>query len=96
MIGYTAEIAAREAMEKGGPWMDGAVVVRYTDGSYDAVPRAHLTDISWCNRGLVDAVVAEMNDPADWGVSDGRSLDDLTPDEIDVLVGQIAEAARNA
>ena len=96
MIGYTVERAAREAVTHHRRWMGGAVVVRYTDGSYDAVPQPHFTDISWSGRNDLEAWVAEVRDLADWGVNDGRDLDDLAPDEIEWLIDQVAEVAKSA
>ena len=96
MIGYTAEQAAREAVMNHRRWIGGAVVVRYTDGSYDAVPAPYLTDISWSGRNDMAARVAEVRDLVDWGVNDGRDLGEMASDEVDRLIDQVAEAARNA
>ena len=77
MTGYTLQHAVHEALEKFDHWLDGAVVVRFVDGSYDAIPRPYLSDISYCNRDEVEARVLEITDPAELGDWDGTVTDEV-------------------
>lgn len=88
MLGYTLRHAVQEALEKFRQWMDGAVVVRFTDGSYDAVPRPYLTDVSYCNRNEIEARVFEITDPDQLGDWDGI----VTGDVVDWVTEQISNA----
>lgn len=85
LCGFTLRHAVQEALERFGGWLDGAVVVRFADGSYDAIPRPYLSDISYGNRDEVDATVFEITDVDDLGEWDGTVTDDV----VDMVVEQI-------
>lgn len=89
MTGYTLQHAVREALENFQSWLDGAAVVRYVDGSYDAIPRPYLSDISYCNRDEVTARVFEITDPDQLGISDWDGT--VTDELVTWLVEQIGE-----
>ena len=38
-----------------------AVIIMYSDHSYDVIPRGHLTDISWCNRHEKRHIIGDKN-----------------------------------
>jgi hypothetical protein len=88
MLGYTLRHAVQEALELFRGWMDGAVVVRFADGSYDAIPRPYLSDVSYCNRDEIEAVVFEITDPDQLGDWDGIVTDDV----VDWVTEQISNA----
>ena len=88
MLGYTLRLAVQEALEEFGGWMGGAVVVRFTDGSYDAIPGAFLSDISYGNRAAIEATVFEITDPDQLGDWDGK----VTADVVDWVTAQIRNA----
>gem|GEM_PF-5511520 len=58
-----ARVAAREALENLERW-GAAAFVRYHDGTYGAIPAAHLTDASWGYQGCVTAstVIRDLAD----------------------------------
>ena len=89
MCGFTLRHAVQEALQHFRGWMNGAVVVRFADGSYDAIPRPYLSDVSYCNRNEIEAVVFEISDidalGADW---DGTVTDDV----VDWVTEQIGNA----
>ena len=88
MLGYTLRHAVQEALEEFGGWMGGAAVVRFTDGSYDAIPGAFLNDISYGNRDAIEATVFEITDPDQLGDWDGKVTDDV----VDWVTAQIRNA----
>jgi len=88
MCGYTLRHAVQEALEKFRQWMDGAVVVRFTDGSYDAIPRPYLSDVSYCNRNEIDKTVFEITDVDQLGDWDGTVTDEV----VDWVTEQIGNA----
>ena len=88
MLGYTLRHAVQEALQHFRGWMDGAVVVRFSDGSYDAIPGAFLSDISYGNRDAIDATVFEITDPDQLGDWDGTVTDDV----VDWVTEQISNA----
>lgn len=88
MLGYTLRHAVQEALEHFRGWLDGAAVVRFADGSYDAIPRPYLTDVSYCNRNEIEERVFEITDPDQLGDWDGIVTDDV----VDWVTEQISNA----
>jgi len=70
--GIKAQEAAYEALDKMERWGEAALV-HYDDGSFDAVPAAYLTDVSWSGKGHVDGYVIVYDlvglscDERNWG-----------------------------
>jgi hypothetical protein len=89
MLGTTLETAARSLLENLEQWRKAALVV-YDDGTYDAVPAALLTDISWVGRGHVEDRVIIRELSAITG--DDRAWDDLDTEEQNWAVQQMAES----
>ena len=87
-LGITRERAAFEALNKQRQWHDAALVM-FDDGSFDAVPSAYLTDISY---GLRANVVSSSVLPPLWEITgDERLWSDLAPDEQQWCAKQVAQ-----
>lgn len=68
--------ATIKAVENADHWMGGAVVVVEEDGSYEAIPGAYLTDISY--TGSREIVVNISNGLDDTGYNvDGATAEDI-------------------
>ena len=80
----TREAAFREAVETCGYRMGGAVVVRYADGEYDAVPGAYLKDISWIGHERDWKAVWRIESPDDLPRGD-VPVEELGPEAIAVM-----------
>jgi len=78
LLGTDAKTAAREALENVERW-GNAALVRYDDGSYDSVPLAYLSDVTWSGYGCV-AVSCHINDLSEI-TGDGCNWDTLDADE---------------
>ncbi len=66
----------REAIENCNSWQGGAVVVKFTDGSYNAIPQPYLNDISFTRRAEIERGLVFINS------SDDLPLGDMTYEEL--------------
>lgn len=74
------ERAVYDAVIHHRQWMNGAAIIEYTDGAFDAVPIPYLTDISWELRDQLKCVLYELVNLEDWvgpdsGLEDPANLD---------------------
>ena len=100
-LGYDLNSACLNALESCRRWMGGAVIIRLDDGSYDACPPAHLTDISFSLRANIHAELFSVNDLFDILGPDTAYPSDVTyselhPNDQEWTLNQVIAAVQEA
>jgi len=72
--------AFMEAIRECRTWMDGAVVARMADGSYEAMPPSYVTGSTFADD--IDHIVLELTDPAELFGNDADDLGWATDEEL--------------
>jgi len=76
--------ATVEAVQNADNWMNGAVVLKLSNGEYEAYPKAHLSDISFTEE--YDEIAVDLSNGLE--TATGYSLNDATAEEIAELLLQ--------
>lgn len=84
--GTSLDQAIENALRR-ATWRDGATVIQYDDGSFDAIPPVYLTEVMWIGYQHVKKDLGNIRDR----VFDAGLYFPLTEDEIRALKHQIRE-----